>query len=113
MTVSFPTQSPRYLRYEIHEVLSLLAQIAEGMGNGRMWSPSVLAMPEKVCLAVLAVQEQRRLERAGSAWLEVIRPDQVRNGGAGLKSARWVCCSICSLVCLETSLNTSVGLNFL
>jgi hypothetical protein len=37
-----------------------------------------------------AAQELRRLGRAGSAWLEPIRPDQVRHGGAALKSARWV-----------------------
>ncbi len=37
---------------------------------------------------VRGVQELRRLGRAGSAWLEAIRPDQVRHGGAALRIAR-------------------------
>ena len=35
---------------------------------------------------VRAVQEPRRLGRAGSAWLEAIRPDQVRLGGGRMQS---------------------------
>ncbi len=33
-----------------------------------------------------ALQELRRLGRAGSAWLEAIRPDQVRVGGERMQS---------------------------
>ena len=39
---------------------------------------------------MLVMQELRRPGRAGSAWLEAIRPDQVRHCSAALRSARCV-----------------------
>ncbi len=39
---------------------------------------------------LLALQELRRRECAGSAWLEVTKLDQVRHGGTALRRVRWV-----------------------
>ncbi len=64
-------------------VLTMRARIAYGKGQG------VLGMPDWVGWWVRAVQELRRLGRAGSAWLEAIRQDQVCGGGTALRSARW------------------------
>jgi hypothetical protein len=58
------------------------------MGIGR--AAGMVGMPEWVGSWVRAVQELRRLGRAGSAWLEAIRPDQVRHCGGELRSEHWV-----------------------
>jgi hypothetical protein len=82
------------------EPTDLHSRFAEGGGgpraqapDGAMYSVAVnrFFFPDCVeCLDgwnqwVRAVQELRPLGRAGSAWLEAIRPDQVRHGC----TARW------------------------